>query len=191
MTSPPLPNPPYGKATARELSWWAEAADGMEGEELHIVADQTRKTEILKRGEVTEDHKCLVEIERSANAPQPSPEKPQIGFGLAANNFKGLPRLNGQHPDAFFVTASAARKFVYPYYEAHRLLTDEHLAVLKRTPFGERVVGIAHYPPSRPLAVDEAGNINDPFETALVIPRANAMVGAVGLMAYAQLLLEA
>lgn len=188
MTNPPLPNLPYGKANARELSWWAEAADGMEGEELHIIADGSRKAEILKRSDVTENHRCLVVIERDGNAPQR--EKPQIAFRLPDNDFKGLPKLNGQHPDALFVTASAARKFVYPYYESHRLLTDQQLAVLKTTPLGKDIVGIAHYPPSRPLKVDDEGNINDPFESALVIPGAGAMIGPVGLRAYAELLLR-
>jgi len=193
MTNPPLPNTPFGKTNAKELSWWAEEADGEEGEELCIVADKTGNADLLKQSEISDETRLLV-IARNGDARR---EKPQIGFSLDLINFHGIPKHMGAHPDAFFVTASAARKFVYPYYESHRLLTDQELDILKKTPFGEEVVGIAHYPPSRPRKVDRQGDTHDAFPPALVIlaqpkgkPAMTEIPKPLELKAYAQILLK-
>ncbi|HSE45098.1 MAG TPA: hypothetical protein VLA89_07190 [Gemmatimonadales bacterium] len=166
------------KTKARDVSWWAETADGCSDEEnLVIVRTKNGVAEIRKEREVTENDERLVLIERNPGV-QPK-QKLNIGVVLEGEWYK-LPEIDEASCDAFFVTKSAARKFVYPYYEAHRLLTPKQMEKLK-APWGPDVLGIGHYPPSRSLKMQKPGQKQEQeeeeghYETAFVVRRAHAM----------------
>src|SRR5262249_1502072 len=54
-------------------------------------------------------------------------------------------RLEKQY-DAVFWTESSIEKFLLPYYQAHRLLTDEQMMTLQRACADPDVAAIAHLP---------------------------------------------
>lgn len=161
--------------TTRDLNWWAESADGLcTGGNVYLVAVGN---EIRLRREGTapvNGEQTLAVIRRPADeAPAPTGRViPRIAFSLGEGAPVFLETSEGEQCDAFFTTASAAAKFVYPYYEAQRLLTAAEMAALKQ-PFPADVVGIAHYPPSRPNQVFPDGSTSPvghhPLETAFVI----------------------
>ena len=160
------------EAEAIDVSWWAETADGCCDEEnLVIVKTNNGRVEIRKETDATENDEHLVLIRKNAGA-EPPRKRVNIGVLLEGAWYE-FPKIDGASCDAFFATKSAARKFVFPYYEAHRLLTPKQMQKLKAK-WDEDVLGIGHYPPSRSLMLKKPGEEGH-YETAFVVKKARGM----------------
>lgn len=154
-----------------DLCWWAETADGCRTDGSYLI--RKGKKVYLKKGsklDPTERANAIARICKvSEDYPNDTPPSPQTDIQPPPPTIKGRIRIGfylegGEYPeewikldtmyddeicDAYFVTTSALRKFVIPYYEAHRLLNSEDMGKLRATRIMERqVIGIAHYPPS-------------------------------------------
>ena len=178
--------------TTRDINWWAESADGLCTDvDVYLVA--VGNTIRLRRADQPPEdgEQTLAVIRRPIEDTLTAPSRvaPRIAFVLEGGTPVVLETSGGEACDAFFTTASAAAKFVYPYYEAQRLLTAAEMAELKK-PFGADVVGIAHYPPSRPNEVLSDGTSRPighyPLETAFAIFKGSGgSIHSLGLSQYA------
>ena len=161
----------------RQICWWAEAVDGLREEDDVLIVASDGKLSIRRASEpALKDEQQVANLRRAArNGTHPGRPRPAISYSVSGGAKLNLPTLDGVACDAIFVTPSAAAKFVYPYYEAHRLLTDAEMATLKRcfTDSAADVVGIAHYPPSRPAAVGDDNTLTrlsgQALETAYLV----------------------
>ncbi len=129
--------------SARTLAWLAEGADGNRDEDLVITVNEQGKLQLKLKREVPEGKWVLEVYTKSRKRQERRPLKVTIPVDW----------------DAMFLTESAVEKFVFPYYEAQRLLTKTEISALK-TAFYSRpeVVGVAHKPPSRPLLLVKRGD---------------------------------
>lgn len=122
--------------SARSLAWLAEGADGRRDQDLVICVNENRKLQLRPRTEVEEGDIVMDVYTRSRKRQARTPLTVTIPVDW----------------DAVFLGESAVEKFVFPYYEAQRLLTATELRALKAAFYTRAdVVGVAHKPPSRPL----------------------------------------
>jgi hypothetical protein len=143
----PTANPPLGY---RELAWFAETADGLEGVDLVIafVAAENRtvvETEAQANGA---GHQILLKgIRVGADAPKTKPVE-EILIRLKGETQPRPATINGVPCDAVFTTASAMRKFLLTYYDAQRLLNDAERAKLLAIIDDPGVPAVGHIHPS-------------------------------------------
>ena len=134
------------KVDAREIAWWAETAHGFTGKDLKLV--------------LTEDDKCVLK-EQAGPSDQVLVE---VSSSNVVPNRLTRPKIEVQPPgcpkerveekgDALFWTESSIEKFLFPYYYAQRLLTDEEMADLKKSYANRKVVAFIHIPPSQTMAI--------------------------------------
>ena len=71
-----------------------------------------------------------------------------------------------ERADALFWTESAVEKFLFPYYAAHRLFTDEEMQRLKDAFKSEKAVALWHRAPS--YSIIEYGKTSDDVIAVLV-----------------------
>ena len=137
----------------RQLAWCVEFADGRRGQQQVLY----RKNGKVLIGPVSE-HRA----EAILSVTQPRDTRP----------IRPRPPLNQipEEVDAIFLGDSAVEKFLFPYYEAQRLLVRGELERLKRAYYDQSkgYAGILHVQPSRPLLLRADGGI-DPFEPKTVI----------------------
>lgn len=147
------------RITETQLAWLAETADGWRSEDIWLVPDAqgglvAKRARDLAPGE---EARALAVVP-ATEAPRAT-AAPQLGFSTdGGSTWQPIDTLGTDPCDSFFLTASAVRKFLIPYYEAHRLLDADAIARLRRTDFHD-VVGVAHYPPSIARQVDCAGEL--------------------------------
>ncbi len=178
----------------RQICWWAEAVDGLrENEDVLIVASEGRLSIRRASEPALMGEQQVAVVRRTAhNGSRPERLRPAISYSVPGGGAQlALPTLDGVACDAIFVTPSAAAKFVYPYYEAHRLLTDAEMVALKQcfTDSASDLVGIAHYPPSRPAAVGSDNTLTrlsgQALETAYLVRSTKAGPAITSLSAFA------
>jgi hypothetical protein len=134
---------PAPRVDSRQMSWWAESADGTRDKELALVL--TAGGEYVVKEEEPGD-----EVVLRMYTPSITPErlKPtEITFQAPGCEKIRIEEL----ADALFWTESAVEKFLFPYYASQRLLTDEEMRALKEGFRDARVVAIWHQAPSKSL----------------------------------------
>ena len=135
---PSLPQAP--RVDSRQVSWWAESADGTRDKELALVL--TGDGEYVVKEEAPGDNVVLRMYTPSA---VPNRLKPtEITFQAPGCEKMRIDEI----ADCLFWTESAVEKFLFPYYASQRLLTDEEMRQLKEGFQDERVVAIWHKAPS-------------------------------------------
>jgi len=138
------------RVDSRQISWWAEAADGTRDKELALVL--TASGEYVVKEEEPGDFVILTMYTPSE---APKRRKP-VEITLQAPGCEKM-RID-EIADALFWTESAVEKFVYPYYAFQRLLTDEEMMRLKAEFRDERAVALWHQAPSRTVIVYGKGS---------------------------------
>ena len=131
------------RVDSRQMSWWAESADGTRDKELALVL--TAGGEYVVKEEEPGD-----EVVLRMYTPSMAPErlKPtEITFQAPGCEKVRIEEV----ADALFWTESAVEKFLFPYYASQRLLTDEEMQGLKDGFRDARVVAIWHQAPSKSL----------------------------------------
>jgi hypothetical protein len=140
-------------ADVRHLAWFAESADGQRNEPLVLY----RKNGKVLIGPAAE-HKDTAIVRVT---------QPRDSRRIAQR-----PPLDQVPPevDAIFLGDSAVEKFLFPYYEAQRLLVRGELQRLKDEYYKQSngYVGILHIQPSRPLFLMANGGIK-PFDPKTVV----------------------
>ena len=137
--SPPM----AGKAPrvdSRQMSWWAEGADGTRDKELVLVLDEGGEYQLKE--EQPGDNVVLRVYTPSL---APNRLKP-VEITFQAPGCEKI-RIDEQ-ADALFWTESAVEKFLFPYYAAHRLFTDEEMQRLKDAFKSDKAVALWHRAPS-------------------------------------------
>jgi len=130
------------KIDARALAWAAESADGRRDTSL-----------VLYR---TEGHWAL--------GPETDASRPTAMLRVYTESRKKQVRVPISLPiptewDAVFLSESAVEKFLFPYYEAQRLLGPNVMEALKHAYYDDQdVVGIAHIYPSQPKLIHTDGS---------------------------------
>ena len=148
---------PGGRATtgvpqidATILHWLAEEAHGRQGSRKLILVKDAEGQPALRdpdgEGGVRPTDEVLFEVITPPSAPQlRRPEK--IILQVPGGSEERLDKLEGC--DSLFWSTSAIEKFLFPYYAAHRLLTETEMAELKSKCQAENVVAILHIAPSK------------------------------------------
>lgn len=104
------------RVDSRQMSWWAESADGVRDKELALVL--TESGEYVVKEEQAGDEVVLRMYTPSIT---PNRMKPaEITFQAPGCEKVRIDEL----ADALFWTESAVEKFLFPYYASQRLLTD-------------------------------------------------------------------
>jgi hypothetical protein len=162
---------PQINATA--LAWWAETAHGFQGERLAVVRrENADQPDIVPLSSVGPKDEVYFEVFTPEQSTLIRPEK----LTLKAPNGPELDLLAMREADALFWTASAIEKFVFPYYYAQRLLSQDQMAQLLADYNSSRLVAILHVAPSKPyrimepfqvLAADGAGKASSPLQGLL------------------------
>ena len=147
---------------ARELTWIAEAAFGDLGQDLQLI--RIGKTFRLRRAPAkADDAEVVLRIHtRTPNRDQVRP----VAVNVKLTEKSDPINLAG-HSDAAFWTVSAVEKFLIPYYETHRMLTDEQMATLKSKIRKANVLFVDHVPPSHSEVLADATGID--YHTAFTI----------------------
>lgn len=153
---------------SRDLSCFTEAAHGAMGEELAIVSTAAGDKRLIRFADMKSGHTLLLRVFTSPEVPKRM--KP------AAITFEPTdsgPKVNvAKDFDACFWSESAVEKFLFPYYEAHRLLTRQEMEQLRTRYKSENAIAILHMPPSRSLVAETDGSIGvtaDPAESYQVL----------------------
>jgi hypothetical protein len=174
------------RAKAQDVCWWAEEADSLRAEGCALIPIGD-KIGFKSLDGMTEEERngAIIIIEPEPGARQRERQRAATGFRVMAGSvdFTEIPRDDrGNLCDAFFTTSSAARKFIYPYYHAHRILTPEVMEVLDAWEMSRAkdVVGIAHYPPSRPILVRDGSDPSKLPQEPPYLPQESAYVITVG-----------
>ena len=140
MAVPSLARHSTPRVDSRQISWWAESADGTRDKELALVL--TASGEYVVKVEEPSDDVVLGMYTPSAVPNRLRPT--EIAFQAP-----GCERIRiDELADALFWTESAVEKFLFPYYAAQRLLTAAEMRQLKEGFRNEKVVAIWHKAPS-------------------------------------------
>lgn len=154
---------------SRAIAWWAEKAHGLQGERLGCVQRASGDLEIVPLSDVNAGEEVLFEVFTPAHVPpMVRPEK----LILKAPNGPEIPLHDMPEYDSLFWTASAIEKFVFPYYAAQRLLTEQQMASLMADFNRANLVAIAHVAPSKPTAILDAFQVLTITARAAAAPRA-------------------
>ena len=143
------------KVDARGLAWAAEMADGTRDAEL-VLYRKGNKLALGPENDDTRGTALLKVFTKSRKHQRRSPTTFEIPVQW----------------DAVFLTESAVEKFLFPYYEAQRLLPPDKLKELKELFYTkDEFIGIAHLPPSRPLLLRQDGSVYAlPVDTGVDFP---------------------
>ena len=143
------------KVDARGLAWAAEMADGNRDIELVLFRNGNRLT-LAPENDENQDNAIL----KVFTASRKHQHRTQTHFEIPVEW------------DSLFLTESAVEKFLFPYYEAQRLLPPHKLQQLKDLFYSNaEYIGIAHLPPSRPLLLRQDGSVFElPVDTGVDFP---------------------
>jgi hypothetical protein len=117
----------------------AETFHGFKGKKL--VAVHTIAGAILLKEEAAEGDIVLFEVETPLEVPDRLKLEKVVVKAEGCAEFDAAAKY-----DSLFWTESAIEKFVFPYYVAQRVLTDEDMATLKAGIRTKEVVGLGHLP---------------------------------------------
>jgi hypothetical protein len=147
---------------SRQLSWWAESADGTRDRELVLAL--TPEGEYVVKEEAAGDEVVLRMYTPSAVPDRLKPA--EITFQAP-----GCEKMRiDETADALFWTESAVEKFLFPYYASQRLLTDEEMRRLKEGFRNERVVAMWHKAPSAAMYLYGAPSGLDTLDVLVAQP---------------------
>ena len=132
--------PQLPRVDSRQVSWWAESADGTRDKELALVL--TAEGEYVVKEAAPGDNVVLRMYTPSAVPDRLKPA--EITFQAPGGEKMRIDEL----ADALFWTESSVEKFLFPYYASQRLLTDDEMRRLKEGFRDQRVVAIWHKAPS-------------------------------------------
>jgi hypothetical protein len=145
-----------------DLAWWAEKADGAEGEDLVLSFIKAEKKVVLetKADANQPGHKTILKGIKVRAAPHKKKQPVEEIFVKV----KGISdpisaTVNGLVCDSVFATRSAMRKFVTLYYEAHRLLDESQWKKLRKMIDDPEVSAIGHVHPSAYDAVRAGSDV--------------------------------
>jgi hypothetical protein len=129
---------------ARTLAWLAEKADGIRDKELvlYVEGDRVR----LEPATAANQGAALLQV-RTRNTVKNREQPPTISIA--------------PEWDAIFLSEAAVEKFLFPYYKAQRLLTEEDEEKLRAAYYQDNVYGIVHLYPSRPLLILNDGKVQE------------------------------
>jgi hypothetical protein len=134
------------------LHWLAEEAHGRQGSRNLILVKDAKGQPALRNSEgeggVQATDEVLFEVTTPPSAPQLKPPQ-KIILQVPGGKEERLDKLEGC--DSLFWSRSAIEKFLFPYYAAHRLLTEKEMADLRSKCQAEDVVAILHIAPSKSL----------------------------------------
>jgi hypothetical protein len=134
---------------ARKLAWWAEEAHGKQGAPLYVVLDDDGNPKLTDERPANAKQ-LLFEVD-TTGLRRPLVQPAQLTLELQSGRKFDLlhdPRSPGC--DALFWTASAIEKFLFPYYHAQRLFSDERMATFRNEYRADReLVAVLHRAPSR------------------------------------------
>ncbi len=134
------------RETARGLAWLAERADGLRDQDLVLIRNSDGKLDLVPADSTTAD--AILEV----RTPSRKKQKPRTARTLKIE----------KEWDAVFLSESAVGKFLIPYYVSQRLLTKAELEGLRIAyQQNERVIGIIHIPPSRPMLLFDDGHAEE------------------------------
>lgn len=121
------------RVKAQDLAWLAEIADGRRDQNMVLY----RRNGRLTVGPETEATRATAVLRIRTDSRKRRLERIQ---DLAIH----------QDWDAIFLSESAVEKFLFPYYEAQRLLPPDRMEALRLQYYESDVLGIVHIWPSRP-----------------------------------------
>jgi hypothetical protein len=142
------------RISARDLAWLAETADGIRNEEVVLVLKKDGSGYELKEEREAEREGQEVVLRVYTEAVRRRELQPAT-ITVKAEGGKAF-RVD-QTADALFWTESSIEKFLFPYYYAQRLLTEEEMARLRESFERANIVAFAHIPPSRATPVGRRG----------------------------------
>lgn len=134
----------------RDLAWWAEKADGAEGENLVLAfIEKTKKVVLETEDEAKQTgHRTILKGIKVPKAKREK-EKPVEEILIKVKGKEPIPaKIDGLVCDAVFSSASAMRKFVILYYETHRILDNPRWKKLMKAIDDPQVPAIGHVHPS-------------------------------------------
>ena len=143
--------------TANELRWLGEEADGKRGDQ-HVLV--WRKD---KRGK----EKLALAVKGKLDKGDVPVNGLEVQTDYEGGGLRGdatiILRIDGRDipiPDAdcVFVTQSAFAKFVIPYYTRFR--SPAQIGWMKTKFFQDDYIGVAHFPPSEEMGIEEASAEN-------------------------------
>lgn len=153
--------------SSRDLTWIAEGAHGQLDEDLELIRIGVKTYRLRKRGVTPpasppigggapprEDIATVV-LRIRTSSPNHNQVKPAAVSVQLESESK--PIQLSERCDAVFWTASAIQKFLIPYYEAHRMLSDTDMRAFNKRVREEKVLAVAHVPPSHTLIGEELG----------------------------------
>lgn len=124
---------------ARNLARIAEWVDGMRDQNLVVV--QENGAWVVRPEQPGDDTKAVLKSRKELDVPSTQRK-------MASDvTIRGL-RLDPE-VDALFWTESAIQKFFFPYYAAHRIMTEQDYALLIAAYKKADLVAIAHVAPSQ------------------------------------------
>ena len=163
------------------LTWLGEEGDAKPGKKLTIVKDKDGRW--MLREAAQDDDQVVVPGIRITTPEDTTAASDHITKVVCTTAKGGQVELKSSDQfDAVFWTPSAVRKFVWPYYQSHRLWDDEIQAVKDKFETDPNALAVAHQAPSRSL-VRGSGPAADLLVGRVVMPRAAA--GAPGVAAAA------
>lgn len=128
------------------LHWLAEEAHGRQGVTLIVVKDEGGKLTLRSEQDLKTTDEPLFAVTTPKDAPQlQRPE--EITLKVRGRDPERLDQIEGC--DALFWSTSSIEKFLFPYYAAHRLLTDAEMSELKSKCRAKNVVAVLHVAPSK------------------------------------------
>jgi hypothetical protein len=164
------------RVDSRQISWWAESADGARDKELALVL--TASGEYIVKEEEPGDHVVLRMYTPSTTPDRMKPV--EITFQAPGCEKVRIDEV----ADAIFWTESAVDKFLFPYYASQRLLTDEEMRRFKESFRDERVVAIWHQAPSRSHLLQATEGSIETWCVLLAEPAGRVALQSRGLREY-------
>jgi hypothetical protein len=143
---------PGAVLTARELRWFGETADGLRNVDLALARMATGGFRIVNPANAgTGKHEVLAAVRTGDDGPGLQ-TKVQVVIRFQTQDGKTSELDVGPDVDALFLTQSALRKFLLPYYM--RMLSAAQVQGMENRFFNNAdVVAVAHEPPSDSYAL--------------------------------------
>jgi hypothetical protein len=134
----------------RQISWWAEGADGYQGRHMRVVIKPGKTdTEFVGEDEPLPEGTEVLFSVFTPTIPFVRPKAVTITTDAGTRDLL----VEEPEADCLFWTPSSIEKFVIPYYVAHRLLTDQELDDLRDEVKSGKLAAILHVQPSKPSPI--------------------------------------
>jgi hypothetical protein len=154
-----MPEPTTADVAETDILWLGEGADDGNGTELLVVKDASGTPRVRQAARPGDEVVSRVRV-RQVPALPGRQQLAEIVCRSAVGATLPLP-TEGDAYDCVFWTESAVRKFLWPYYEAHRLWNDDLRKLRDDYERDPTAVAIAHQAPSksRILRIAQDGTI--------------------------------